>query len=203
MRQRPHDQKERFEKPKDKRPSRFDIATKMVLVEAGVIPKVSPRHEAVKAIKKDIFPDEAAVQFILWGEGQQAEFLKAFDKENDTTRHEMFTAIMKRKNGTSFSDDVARLLLAMDFESKALEIAMEYIKFNGFARELVPELRESYPEPLQRKLLAEAFEMVRGDKECGDDTKRILHHVIRGLNGDHAFQYEDVGSVLRQQTPNP
>jgi hypothetical protein len=202
MRQKPRDQKERFEKPKDQRPSRFDIAARMVLHEAGLISSVSPSQEALKVIRKDKFPTEAAAEFISWNEGQQADFLRAFDKESDTLRHEVFTAIMRRKNGTSLTDSVSSLLSAMDFENKALEIAMGYIKFNGLARELVPELMERYTEPLQRKLLAEAFEMVRADKDCGDHTKGVLHRVVRGLNGDSQYQYDDgPGSAGHQANP--
>jgi hypothetical protein len=206
MRQKPRDQREHFEKPKGKRPSRTEIATIMVLHEAGLISHVSPSQEALKVIRKDIFPTEAAAEFISWNEGQQKEFLSAFDKEGDTTRHEMFTAIMRRKNGTSFSAEVSRLLLAMDFETKALEIAMGHIKFNGNARELVPDLMGRYPEPLQRRLLADAFDMVRADKDCSEHTKGVLHRVMRGLNGDLRYQFDEApGSVSHpaSQPENP
>gem|GEM_PF-6178299 len=163
----------------------------MVLHEAGITPTVSGSLEAMKVIKREKFSNEAAVEFILWEGQQQAEFLQAFENQSVTMRHEVYAAIMKFKNGHSFSEEVVFLLKTMDFESRALDIAMGYIAYTGHATELVPELQKMYPEPLQQKLLTEAFQAVHDDSGCSKSTKSVLHRVIRGLRGDHGSQHAE------------
>ncbi len=189
----------RSAQPRQKR-GKYDIMAEMQMRDSGAssscIP-VAAAFEATMVIDGGRAPSETAHYFIRWNPQQQADFLHGFDNATDLMRHRMFAAITLCRNGTALEEGVSRLLGAMDFSTKALDIAMGYAEYTGSASTLVRDLKAKHQEPLW-KLLAEAFRVVRSDDSCKGDTKSILHRVIRDLGGEETPAPVAVGASAGQ-----